>query len=62
MFSQPFKPALNKDGYARLTFIGYEVKVGYRDNGTEWSMFLLNFVVKGAIRGTDKIIPITKGF
>jgi hypothetical protein len=62
MFTQSFRPALNKDGYSRLTFIGCETKEGTKEDGTPWSMFNINFLVKGAIPGTDKIIPVTTGF
>jgi hypothetical protein len=62
MFTQSFRPALNKEGYSKLTFIGCETKEGTKEDGTPWSMFNINFLVKGAIKGTDKIIPVTTGF
>jgi hypothetical protein len=62
MFTQSFQPATNKEGLARLTFIGYEAKEGTKDDGSPWSMFNINFLVKGKVPGTDRIIPVTTGF
>ncbi|MEH2309319.1 hypothetical protein [Nostoc sp.] len=59
MFSQSFKPALNKDGYARLTFANYQIQSEYSKNGSESSKFLLEFLVKGSVQNTDTIISIT---
>lgn len=37
MFSNAFRPALNKQGYSKLTFVGIEVKEGKRkDNKGPW--------------------------
>jgi hypothetical protein len=67
-FTQGFKPALNRDGFARCEYIGYEIKSGdseFTDKKTlqihkrEWELLSINFKVKGTVRGTDKIISIT---
>jgi hypothetical protein len=62
MFTQSFQPATNKEGLARLTFLGYEAKEGTKEDGSPWSMFNINFLVKGKVAGTDRVIPVTTGF
>jgi len=62
MFTSSFVPATNKEGYARLTYINHEVKSGVLAEGREWSLFNINFLVKGKVRGTDRIISIATGF
>lgn len=67
-FTQGFKPALNKDGYARCEYTRYEVKSGKSKvtdqktgevNDREWELLSIYFQIKGAVRGTDKTISIT---
>ena len=61
MFSTKFQPALNKEGYSKLTFVGSEIKQGIKDD-REWSIFFLNFEVMGKIRGTTQIVGVPCGF
>jgi len=70
-FTTAFKPALNKEGYARLQFIGHEVKSGIskvtnKETGEitdrEWSLLSIDFDCKGVVRGTNQKISITTGF
>jgi hypothetical protein len=69
-FTTAFKPALNKEGYARLQFIGHEIKSGVSkvtNNETgeitdrEWVLLSIDFDCKGVIRGTNQKISITTG-
>ena len=61
MFTTKFQPALNKEGYSKLTFVGSEIKQGVKDD-REWSIFFLNFEVMGKIRGTTQIVGVPCGF
>lgn len=69
-FTQAFRPALNKDGYARLQFIGYEVKKGISQQTNKetgevvdkpYELFSIIFDVKGVVRGTNQKVSITTG-
>ncbi|WP_375491522.1 hypothetical protein [uncultured Nostoc sp.] len=66
-FTQGFKPALNKEGFARCTFIDYEIKGGVKEvkdkstgeiQNREYELLFLYFEVKSVVRGTDKKINI----
>ncbi|OKH31037.1 hypothetical protein NIES2101_41860 [Calothrix sp. HK-06] len=70
-FKAGFEPALNKDGYARLTFKGYSVRkketeVTDKETGektTEKREFItIDFDCLGKVRGTDKEISIATNF
>lgn len=70
-FTTAFRPALNKDGYARLQYIGYEIKTGESDvtdkktgeiTKREWKMLCINFDVKGVVRGTSQKVSINPSF
>lgn len=62
-FSQAFRPAQNKEGLSRLEFLGYEMKEGKSEKtGKPYAFLNLNFRVKGAVRGTDRIISVTANF
>ncbi len=62
-FSQAFRPAQNKEGLSRLEFIGYEVREGESaKTGKPYAFLNINFRVKGAVRGTDRIIAVTANF
>jgi hypothetical protein len=69
-FSQSFKPALNKAGFARAEYIGYEIKEGITkktDKDGEiierpWSLLSICFEVRGTARGTSQKMSITCGF
>lgn len=70
-FTTAFRPALNKDGFARLQYIGYEIKKGMTkvaDKKTgeivekEWELLCLNFDVKGVVRGTSQKVSISPSF
>ncbi len=60
-FTQAFRPALNKEGFSRLTFLGFAIKEGVKD-GKEWKLFELKFEVMGAVRGTTKEIGLSTNF
>jgi hypothetical protein len=66
-FTQAFRPALNKEGFSRLTFLGYAIKEGVKkDKDTKeekaWKLFELKFEVMGAVRGTSKEIGLSTNF
>lgn len=69
-FSQSFKPALNKAGFARAEYTGYEIKEGVSTKTTKdgeiiekpWSLLSINFDVRGTARGSFQKMSITCGF
>jgi hypothetical protein len=66
-FTQAFRPALNKEGLSRLTFLGHGIKEGVKkDKDTKeekpWKLFELKFEVMGAVRGTSKEIGLSTNF
>ena len=63
MFTKSFVPAINKDGFSKLTFTGYETKEGVSEKtGKEWSMFRIIFRCMGRVRGVDRELAVTTGF
>ena len=63
MFSNAFRPALNKQGYSKLTFVGIEVKEGKRKDSKEpWSMFLIKFDCMGKYYGSSQEVSVNTGF
>ena len=69
-FSQSFKPALNKSGFARAEYIGYEIKEGVTTKTDKegeiverpWSLLALCFEVRGTTRGSNQKMTVTCGF
>jgi hypothetical protein len=70
-FTQAFAPALNKEGFVRLEFMGHEIKSGIKeetdkDTGEivkrDWSFLNLIFEAKGLQRGSTQKVTITSGF
>lgn len=60
-FTQVFRPALNRDGYAKLTFLGSSSQSG-NTNGKDWEVFKLHFEVQGVVRGVNQKIQIVTNF
>ncbi|MBD0263218.1 MAG: hypothetical protein ICV78_10975 [Tolypothrix sp. Co-bin9] len=69
-FSTAFKPALNKSGFARAEYIGYEVKEGTSTTTNKdgeiierpWSFLNICFEVRGTARGSAQKMSVTCGF
>lgn len=61
-FTSAFRPALNKEGFGKLTFLGTSTQSGTKDDGTNWEIFKLNFEVMGAVRGTNQKINIATNY
>lgn len=77
MFRQAFEPARNKEGYAKLTFLGCTTKTGEspekdsdgnvlkNEDGSiklrKWVLNLLEFDCLGVVRGFNQKISITCG-
>lgn len=65
-FVSAFKPALNKEGYAKLTFLGTGTQSGVKNEGTEqerlWELFKLVFEIQGVVRGNNQKVSITSSY
>lgn len=61
-FTAAFKPALNKEGYGKLTFLGSSTQSGEKEDGSSWDIFKLTFEVMGAIRGVNQKILVVTNF
>ena len=61
-FTAAFRPALNKEGFGKLTFLGTSTQSGTNEDGTPWEIFKLNFEVMGATRGVNQKISITTNY
>lgn len=60
-FTSAFRPALNREGYAKLTFLGSGSQSGSKD-GKDWEIFKLVFEVQGVVRGTNQKITIVTNY
>lgn len=61
-FTQGFRPAFNKQGLARLTFLGTGSQMGTKDDGTTWEIFKLVFEVMGEDRGVNQKVSIVTNY
>lgn len=61
-FTAAFKPALNREGYAKLTFLGTGSQTGTKEDGTVWEIFKLAFEVMGTTRGVNQKVSIVTNY
>lgn len=63
VFKQAFRPAFNKEGYAKLTFKGQEIRsITRKETGEVIQLNELTFEVMGAVRGNNQNVKISTGF